>query len=104
MRYEVLEIIIGGNGILAPEKLPDLIKKVEQVLPVEQFAPEGIVISGRLPVWAYAALTHYLHPFAWVGTFEPRLLKAVVVASHVPDLKVGDVVEVDLTQKITVVI
>ena len=44
---------------------------------------KGVVLSGRGPVWLYAALAHNYHATAWVGTFEPRLAGAVVVERHV---------------------
>ena len=53
---------------------------------------EGIILSGRLPVWAFAALTHLFHPRPWVATFDPRLGGGVVIASHVSDVSVGQVV------------
>ena len=56
---------------------------------------EPVVLSGRMPVWAFAALTHLYHPRPWVGTFEPRLGAGVVVASHVASVGPGDVVPID---------
>ncbi|MGB9614951.1 MAG: CRISPR-associated ring nuclease Crn3/Csx3 [Fervidobacterium sp.] len=98
----LLEIVVSGNGVLQPSQLKQLVQTVSSQLPPEKFGTEGVVVSGRLPVWAYGALIHALHPFAWVGTFEPRLGKAVVVASHVPDVNVGDVVDIVNTRRITV--
>lgn len=45
---------------------------------------KGVVISGRGPVWLYAALAHHYHVCAWVGTFDPRLGGAVVTSRHSP--------------------
>ena len=42
----------------------------------------GVIISGRGPVWLYAALAHHYHVTAWVGTFDPRLGGAVVTSRH----------------------
>ncbi|RMD64812.1 CRISPR-associated protein Csx3 [Candidatus Parcubacteria bacterium] len=53
---------------------------------------KGVVLSGRGPVWLYAALVHELHPAAWVATHDPRL-GAVVVMSHTPGRKLGEVIE-----------
>ena len=44
----------------------------------------GIIISGRGPVWLFAALAHHYHVTAWVGTFDPRMDGAVVVSRHSP--------------------
>ena len=53
----------------------------------------GLILSGRGPVWLYAHLVHLGHAFAWVGTYDPRLNGAVVVARHVPDAPgLGDVI------------
>lgn len=83
----MVEIIISGNGIMMPSQLPQLLSRLP-----EAGGTEGIIISGRLPVWAYAAVTHYFHPRPFVATFEPRMGQGVVVSSHVPDLNVGDLV------------
>lgn len=54
----------------------------------------GVVLSGRGPVWLYAALVHHYHPTKWVATFDPRL-GAVVVESHSPKgPKVGSVIPI----------
>ncbi|MHA1832374.1 MAG: CRISPR-associated ring nuclease Crn3/Csx3 [Candidatus Baldrarchaeia archaeon] len=99
----LLNVVISGNGIILPQQLPSLLAKVATTLTPEREGTEGVVISGRLPVWAYAALTHQLHPFKWVGTFEPRMGKAVIVASHTPTVNVGDVVEIKPTKTVDIV-
>ena len=55
---------------------------------------EGIVFSGRGPVWLFGCLVHQAHIFKWVGTFDPRLGGAVVVETHGGDRHVGEVVPV----------
>jgi CRISPR-associated protein Csx3 len=85
----LVEIIIGGNGIISPNQLPEILKKLP-----ESGGTEGVIISGRLPVWAYAAICHHFHPRPWVATFEPRMGKGIVVQSHIEGLSVGDTVEV----------
>jgi CRISPR-associated protein Csx3 len=85
----VLEIVIGGNGIIMPSQIPQLLSRLP-----EAGGMEGVVISGRLPVWAYAAIAHHFHARPFVATFEPRMGKGVVVQSHVSDLNVGDLVDV----------
>ena len=88
----LLTLHLTGDGLLAPSDLPSLIEAVQQSVP--DGGTEPIILSGRLPVWAYAALAHFFHPRPWVATFEPRLQKAVVVASHTPGVRVGDTVDV----------
>jgi CRISPR-associated protein Csx3 len=100
-KLTVLEIVLK-EGLLRPEDLPGLLKAVEEAVPGE--ALQGLVVlSGRLPVWAYGALVHELHPAAGVATFDPRLGGAVVVARHRPDLpEVGSVVSLDEAETIKV--
>jgi CRISPR-associated Csx3 family protein len=85
----LVEIIIGGNGIISPNQLPEILTRLP-----EAGGTEGVIISGRLPVWAFAAICHHYHPRPWVATFEPRINRAVVVQSHVEGLCVGDLVDV----------
>ena len=54
--------------------------------------PLGIVLSGRGPIWLYAALVHECHPWLWVATYDPRQGGAVIVESHSPIYGVGDVI------------
>jgi CRISPR-associated protein Csx3 len=85
----VLEVILK-DGFLSPDQLPDLLKAAAEILPPG--GKEMVVISGRLPVWAFVALSHLYHPRPWVATFDPRLGGAVVAVSHDPRVKVGEIV------------
>ncbi|MEM4204917.1 MAG: CRISPR-associated ring nuclease Crn3/Csx3 [Candidatus Methanomethylicaceae archaeon] len=86
----LVEINITRNGgILNPSELEELISKLPQA-----GGHEGVIISGRIPVWGYAAIVHHFHPRPWVCTYEPRLGKGVVVMSHTPNYKIGDLIEV----------
>lgn len=70
----ILNFEIEG-GICEPSDLATLeLPEVEGSL--------GLVISGRGPVWLYAALAHHYHVTAWVATFDPRVGGAVVVSTH----------------------
>lgn len=56
---------------------------------------DGLILSGRGPIWLYLHLAHLAHPFAWVAAHDPRLGGAVVVQRHRPDAPgLGEVVEV----------
>jgi len=68
------------EGLIHPDDLPGLVGAVRNACPTA--GPEGVIISGRLPVWAFAALSHLFHPRPWVATFDPRLGGAVVVERH----------------------
>ncbi|WP_448377394.1 CRISPR-associated ring nuclease Crn3/Csx3 [Fervidobacterium sp.] len=94
----VLEVVLLRNGgILAPKELGELLQETTAALAAAGVnpsgGPEGLVISGRLPVWAAVALVHaHGHARPWVATHDPRLGGGVVTMSHVPNVKVGDVV------------
>jgi len=53
-----------------------------------------LVISGRMPIWAYIAIAHaVLHLAPAIATLDPKLHAAVVVASHNKMLEEGEIVE-----------
>ena len=54
----------------------------------------AMVISGRAPIWLYSYLTHHYHPTPWIATADPRL-GYVIVSSHNPDRKVGEIIDPD---------
>ncbi len=54
---------------------------------------QGLIISGRAPIWLYCyVLHHYLHLFQYVAIYDPKLQGAVVIASHHPSYKIGEVI------------
>ncbi len=81
---------IGVNDPITPE----------EPLPALPKIPRGalVVIEGRAPIWRYGMAFHLLHgsPAGAIAVFDPRL-GAVVVASHHPSLREGQVIEVDPT-------
>ena len=85
---------------LIPADLPRAVKAATDALPAG--GREGVVISGRGPVWLFAALTHEYHPRPFVATYDPRLGGGVVVESHTPDRKVGEVVALDEAEVVKV--
>ena len=53
-----------------------------------------LVISGRMPIWAYIAIAHaVLHLVPAIATLDPKLRAAVVVASHNKMIEEGEVIE-----------
>ena len=80
------------DGVCTPADLQEL-------LPPQVSGSKGVVLSGRGPIWLYARLVHEYHPAAWVATHDPRLGGGVVVESHVPGVKVGEVVPVEVDCK-----
>jgi len=85
----VVDITLS-TGIITPEELRKVLNAVAEAVPAG--GTEGIIISGRLPVWAYGALVHYFHPRPWVATFDPRLGGGVVVVTQKSERAAGDVV------------
>ncbi len=69
----------------------------DEPLPPLPEVPRGavVVIEGRAPIWRYALAFHRLHgsAAAAVAVYDPRL-GAVVVASHTPGLREGQVLDV----------
>lgn len=92
MEKIVVEVILT-QGVITPDQVPGLLQRVEQALPAG--GPEAIVISGRLPIWAVGALLHLFHPRPCVATFDPRLNAGVVVQTHTPGVRVGDLIPLD---------
>jgi len=75
------------TGIISPEILSNL-------NPPKVNAAKGVVLSGRGPIWLYCHLIHHYHPTKFVATYDPRLEGAVVVESHTPKYKAGDIIKV----------
>jgi len=91
----VIEIVLR-EGILSPEQLGDLVNQVAQT------AGEAteVVLSGRLPVWAFSACTGALATRGKrVATFDPRLQSGVVVF---PTERAGELLPLDGAEKVVV--
>lgn len=82
-----------SSGVITPEELTKVVDAVAEAVPAG--GTEGVILSGRLPVWAYGALVHFFHPRPWIATFDPRLGGGVVVATHTREVSIGAVVPVD---------
>lgn len=100
MKKIIMEVIITSNGgILAPEFLPSLLEKVEKT--ASQQWDAVYIISGRMPLWCAAAITHVLHPSRGVATFEPRSNAGIVVSRHSADVPIeGSLIPLDGAEKI----
>jgi len=79
-----LEFSIQG-GFVEPERLS---------MPALDVPPgDGVVLSGALPLWAYAALTvHFLRRASWVAVYDASLHASVVAASRSDETRPGDTV------------
>ena len=87
------------NGIVVLEfKLPEPITPVIAVQLVDK-APDVsgdiLVLSGRGPIWFYAMLIHkYVHVVKAIAIYDSKLGGAIVVATHTPDIKEGEIIKV----------
>lgn len=96
MKKIFLDITLA-SGVISPDDVRNLIRSI----PVADGGTEGIILSGRMPVWAFAALVHHFHPRPFVATFDPRFRGGVVVFSHMDGVNVGDVVDVADAERIS---
>ncbi|MBZ5495744.1 MAG: CRISPR-associated protein Csx3 [Acidobacteriia bacterium] len=83
------EIVFYSIGVDHPIR-PD-----EPLPPLPEISKGAVVvIEGRAPIWRYGMALHRLHgsPAAAVAVYDPRL-GAVVVASHDPEYREGQVVD-----------
>lgn len=87
-----------SSGVISPDDIQNLIRSI----PVDDGGAEGVILSGRMPVWAFAALVHHFHPRPFVATFDPRFRGGVVVFSHLDNVSVGDVVDISDADRISV--
>lgn len=89
---DVVFYSIGTVGPITPaEPLPPLPAIPRGVL---------VVIEGRAPIWRYGLAFHRLHGSSAGATavFDPRL-GAVVIASHHPNWREGQVIDVNVPGK-----
>jgi len=92
-RVKVVEEIALVEFELKRDLVPEDLRSIEPPDPVrEKFADKVVVLSGRGPIWLYGFLIHEYHPVKAIAVFDPRLNGAVIVQSHNPSLKVGDVI------------
>ena len=101
---KIIEIrIVKDGGILSPSDLPALCGRVEEIASSDW--AQVYVLSGRMPVWAYAALCHKLHPCQGVGCFEPRSGTGIVVSRHSGSCpEVGSSLPLEGVERIEVVV
>jgi len=81
--FQVVEIVL--DGVVTPDDLAQL------RLPTGINPRQGVVLTGRAPIWLYGWLVHECHFTRWVACYDPRL-GAVVVSSHSPEVQVGQVI------------
>lgn len=85
---ENMKKIIYDIGVDAPISPNEMLPEV----PAEISAGTIVVLTGRAPIWRYCQAFHKVHGLACaIATHDPRL-GDVVVASHTPGLKEGDII------------
>jgi len=70
------------DGVLSPEDLAAL-------TPPKVEGSNGVILSGRGPIWVYCFLTHFYHPMKFIATYDPRLGGAVIVETHSVEYAIG---------------
>lgn len=53
---------------------------------------QGVILSGRGPIWLYARLVHHYHPARWIAIHDPRI-GYIVVQSHCKERHEGEILE-----------
>jgi len=94
-KLQLLHVEIVGDRFAEPRVLRDVLKEVKDM---EVDGAKPLVIEGSMPVWLasfYAA--RLVHRVPALLVYDPRL-GGVVSATHTPELKVGDVVPINLSE------
>jgi len=71
-------------------------RDLESLEPPRVDGEKGVILSGRGPIWLYCYLAHHYHPTKFVAAYDPRFGGAVVVYSHTPEVRVGELLKVEL--------
>lgn len=85
--FSVVSFEIEG-GVMTPSELASI---QPPTIPGNQ----GVILSGRGPVYLFAFLTHFYHPTQWVACFAPAEGGGVVVESHYKGVAVGEIVPLE---------
>lgn len=85
-----MNIIWYNIGVDSPVSPADPLPPLPEI-------PRGalVALEGRAPIWRYGFAFHLLHGSAAgaIGTYDPKV-GLVVVASHSPNYKEGDVLDI----------
>jgi CRISPR-associated protein Csx3 len=81
----LVEFEIEG-GVLDVKELRDVVDKAPDIA-----GNTVVCLSGRGPVWLFGALAHKYHYTKAVATYEPRMNACIVISSHDPRYRVGDI-------------
>lgn len=59
---------------------------------------KGLILNGRGPIWLYGFLVHFYHSTPFLAIYDPRL-GAVIIESHIPEFKPGDILDIYLDKE-----
>lgn len=93
---------IESDRVLEPADMEPLIGQASALVPADT-QQLLVILSGRLPLWLMAALTHHYHPALAIATYDPRLGGGVIVASHTPQFRIGDLVGISDAEKFHII-
>jgi CRISPR-associated protein Csx3 len=75
-----------------PNRYLDYEELTDVIFPQPQGTEGGLILDGKLPLWLWTALARSYDARApWLAVLQPQIGGAVVVASHVPGVRVGEV-------------
>lgn len=84
--YQTLAI-----NLLQPQSLISVEEMLTLEIPKELDRSQGIILYGSAPNWLYAYLIDQLFSYLWVACFDVRSQSAVIVASQISSVTVGDI-------------
>jgi len=88
---EVKEIVWYSIGVTQPITPNEPLPKLPEI-------PRGavVVVEGRAPIWRYGLAFHLLHGSAAgaIAVYDPKL-GAVIVASHITEVKEGEIFDIN---------
>ncbi|HBL14414.1 MAG TPA: CRISPR-associated protein Csx3, partial [Cyanobacteria bacterium UBA11162] len=79
-------------NLLKPEICPQAMCELE--IPAEFDGQQGVVLYGQAPIWLYSYLVEHHQNVPWLGCYDIRLKKVIVVKSNVPEWQSGDTIPI----------
>lgn len=89
LKFIHITISVDDKTFITPYDIPELINRAPPI-PLSW----GVVISGQVPAWVLAVLSHHYRYTAWVAVCDPRQDSAVVCQkNHETSPDLGTVIE-----------
>ncbi|MEM1522726.1 MAG: CRISPR-associated ring nuclease Crn3/Csx3 [Thermofilum sp.] len=87
-----IEFQLTPTQTITPEILPKVVEAVYKAFVGQKC--QIIKVTGRGPIWLYSAVVHAVaHLTPAVAVFDAVGKRFVIVVSHAPEYKVGQVIE-----------